>query len=281
MMRGLLFGCAIVVAAGCNDPTYFDDCRSLRVGDVPDGGGALQPDTDVVRIPYRNPNTDERHALTVRHDSLGLPADKPLPWVSIDDLPIEVEYVIHNLDDQPAQAFFSAVGCSDPDPGMAGGCATTGCCYDPGAFVDPLAVQEDQQPPPPMMGKAPIDLAPFEIRQGVFREDDFVESAKDLEAIARFPLTAPPDPATAFKVLNNRSDVSRDGMQMVPANDVYPQLAVITLHLAADAHVEVSYQVRVRDLNNKLLPDMTHLLSPAAGMTGDGGAASSCPMPAQ
>jgi hypothetical protein len=277
-MRIVLLGCALAAVAGCNDPSYFNERCALKTTDDPDGGMTITDDTDFVAIPFRKPDTDELRVLTDLQKARNLPmpagriangATGPrwVPWISTDDMPVEIEYTIHNLDGVPGKAFFSVVGCNEFSRGDP---MDNGNCYNPGAFVDPLANQENQVIPPPLMGSAPIDLQPGEAKALVFREDDFLEAAKNLEAIARYPSSN--DMSAPFKVITTRSDSCTTtvcpGRENVPPNDVYPQLTLINFHLSADIHVTVDYTVRVRDLHGRLQPNDDSLIAEANGDAG-------------
>lgn len=250
-MRGVyLLSCAgalVAVAgaswAGCNDPVYLTEYRSLQTTDA-DGGMGLASDTDTFSIPLRPPTTDERTMLTQEQMAKGLPM--PVPWVGVRDLPIEVEYSIHNLDAQPGKAFFTLLGGDEFG------------AYDPGAFVNPL--DPNAVAPPPLAGSSPIDLAPNATVQLTFREDDLAEAGVDLEAIVRYPGAA--DPSIPFKVLNSRSSVSNLGLEMVPPNDVTPAMVKLTFTLSADVHVQADYVVRVRNLDGRLAPAGSRNLYP-------------------
>jgi hypothetical protein len=247
-MRGVFLLCAAQLAsacAGCNDPIYLTEYRSLATSDATDGGtGTIAGDTDTFMIPIRRPNIDERNALAAEQMQKSLMM--PVPWVGVRDLPVEIQYTLKNLDAQPGKVFFMLTGGNEFG------------AYNQAAYVNPL--DPNAVTPPPLAGASPVDLAAGATYSGTFREDDIAEAAIDLEAIVRYPGAA--DMSIPFKVLNNRSNVSNVGLEMIPPNDVTPQQIGFIFTLNADVHVQADYVIRVRNLNNRLAPPGSKALYP-------------------
>jgi hypothetical protein len=232
-MRTLaLFGCAL--AAGCNDPTYIPGAKTLAT--MADAMGMIASDSDTFIVPIRRPNAAEQTARQDEQQAKMLPM--AVPWVGVRSLPVQVQYTIKNVDSVPAKAFFTASGGSEFG------------IYNPADFVDPN--DPEAIAPPPLLGGTPIDLAPGESRTLTFREDDVAEAAVDVEAIVRYP--GPGDQTIPFQVLTRRSDVDPIGTQMIPKDNVTPQMIIFTFTLAADAKVTAEYDVRVRNIDNRLSP---------------------------
>jgi hypothetical protein len=226
----------VVAATGCNDPTYIPEKRPLETQPGMMGMG-FTADTDLFVVPVRQPTKDEKKALTALQMKKML--TMAVPWVSTGDFEIEIEWSLKNLEADKVQAQLSLNGGNEFGD------------YVPALYVDPTANQEDQTPPPPLLGGTPIDLAAGEVRTGVFREDDLQEAALDLEAITRYPspgsgMNAP------FEVIEHNSTVSRIGLEGIPAGDVTPAMVRMSFLLSATGHVVVDYNVRVRDLTGKL-----------------------------
>jgi hypothetical protein len=234
----------LVLAAGCNRPTYLAQPRTLETTMDMMGMG-VQADTDLYVLPVRMPTPEEAQALLDEQMNLALPM--PVPWVGVRDFEIEILYSIKNLEDQKRQAFVTLDGGNEFGD------------YIPLNYVDPTADLDDQVVPPSLQGGFPIDLEANEIKTGVFREDQLRESALDLEAIVRYP-----DPAgilaTPFRTILNNSTANRLGLEGIPPGNVTPAMVRLQIGLSANGHVVLDYNVRVRDLTGKLTaPDAAEL----------------------
>jgi hypothetical protein len=234
LLLALVFGGA---TAGCNNPTYLFQRRPLETQADAMNQGAFTADVDLYVLPVRRPSQDERRALTQERMRLGLPMN--VPWVGVRDFDIEIQWSIKNLEPTAVTASFTVSGGNEFGD------------YDPGQYVDPTVIEEDQVAPPPLLGGTPIELAANEVRSGMFREDDLLEAATDLEAIIRYPAGGD-TLATPFQVLVRHSSASRIGLESIPGNDVIPAMVRFALNLAADGHVVLDYNVRVRDHSGKL-----------------------------
>ena len=237
MRARLMFVVVVAAWSGCSDPTYLSEKRPLETQPAAMGGG-FQADTDLYVLPVRRPNGSERQALQQEMQRKMLAM--PVPWAGTRDFDIEIEWSVKNLDAMPATVTFVVNGGNEFGD------------YVPAQFVDPTLPQEDQTPPPPLMGGTPITLQPNEVREGVFREDELREAAIDLEAITRYPDPNAGTLGTPFEVIEHDSTVSRVGLDAVPANDVTPAMVRYVFILGADAHVTADYTIRVRDYSGKL-----------------------------
>ncbi len=229
--------CVLVLAAcGCNNPTYLNDNGPLETMPAMMGGG-FSPATQLYVLPVRRPTQTERQALTRLQQQLML-AD-PVPWAQAKDFDIEIEWSVKNLDTTPATVIVALNGGNEFGD------------YVPGAYINPNANADNQAPPPDLLTSPPTVIDPGATQTGVFREDDLQESSLDLEAITRYP-SGGDALATPFMVIEHRSNVSRIGLESVPANDVTPMHVRYAFTVSADAHVVMDYMVRVRDHNGKL-----------------------------
>lgn len=224
----LLLACA----SGCNEPTYLKPERALET--MQQMGGGYADDELGYTIPIRKPSAGEQTALTDEQMAKGLP--QQVSWVGVRDLAVEIQLSVTNLDANPARVLVSLLGGNEFGE------------YDPTLYYN--VKDPEAAPPPPLVTTPPIHLQPGQTQNLVFREDQLAEAALDFEAILRYPSTPPM--STPFKVLNARSDVSRVGLEAVPANDVIPQLIILKPHLSADGHVTAAWVVRVRDLGGRL-----------------------------
>jgi hypothetical protein len=232
MRSRLLF--TVVALTGCNTPTFLPEHRPLET--VQDAmGGGYAADTDLYVFPVRQPTGDERKASQAEQRSLGLMM--PVPWVGTRDFAVQIQYSLKNLSNQPVTAFLTANGGNEFGD------------YVPDLYIDPTENAEDQTPPPPLLGGSPIDLAPNETKQLVFREDQIAEASLDLEAITRYP-SGGDIIATPFMVIAHDSSASRIGLDAIPQKDVTPLMVRFQLALSANGHVACDYNVRVRILGN-------------------------------
>jgi hypothetical protein len=243
-----------VVACGCNNPTYLFQTRPLETFQDPAamGQGGYQADTVLYVVPVRLPTMEEEMARQAEQMALGL--QQPIPWAGTRDFDIEIQYSIKNLESGKVNAFFTANGGSEFGD------------FDPALYVDVEADEEDQVPPPSLLGGSPIELAGNETKVGVFREDQVSESTLDLEAIIRYPAAAGPV-GTAFQVLLRNSTASRTGLEGIPEANILPAWVRFQLSLSATGHVVCDYAVRVRDHSGKLAkptdPPETLFVNPA------------------
>lgn len=242
--------CVLALAAcGCNNPIYLNSNGPLET--APGMMGGFAPAAGLYVLPVRRPTAAERRALDQVQQQLMLPDD--VPWAQAKDFDIEIEWSVKNVDTTAATVIVAVDGGNEFGD------------YVPGMYIDPNANQEDQAPPPDLLTSPPLVIDPGATQTGVFREDDLQESALDLEAITRFP-SGGDALATPFMVIEHRSNISRIGLEGLPANDVIPAHVRYAFTVSADAHVIMDYNVRVRDHNGKLAKptDMDLYVDPAA-----------------
>ena len=99
-----------------------------------------------------------------------------------------------------------------------------------------------------LMAPPPRTLGAGQTYQGTLREDDFIESELDLDAMGRWM-------APFAAVLINRSDVNPIGLEMVPPNVVIPAMQEIDVTLIAEQHMTCTFMVRVRSDDDQLLDE--------------------------
>jgi hypothetical protein len=227
-----------LLSGGCNNPSYLSENRPLetRMGTVM-GQTGYQADSDLYILPVRQPTDVEQQAL--QDDQNARMLMLPEPWAQRVDFDIEIEYTLKNLDPMMNQAFVTLTGGNEFGD------------YNPMLYINPLANQEMQTPPPPLSGGTPINLDANQIINGVFREDQIGEASIDLEAITRYP-SMDGVRQTPFEVVEHLSTVSQIGLDGVPPNDVTPMMVRFLLTLSSSGHVALDYVVRVRDHNAKL-----------------------------
>jgi hypothetical protein len=229
--------CVLLLAAcGCNDPVYLAETAPVENAAAMMGGG-FAPATALYVLPVRKPNAKERQELNDLKNRLMLPDQ--VPWAQARDFDIQIQWSVKNLDAASQTIIVTLDGGNEFGD------------YVPSAYIDPNANAEDQTPPPPLLTSEPLVVAAGATVAGVFREDDLQESALDLEAITRYP-SGGDALATPFMAIEHRSNVSRIGLENIPANDITPAHVRYQLTLIANAHAVLDYSVRVRDHNGKL-----------------------------
>jgi hypothetical protein len=195
-MQTTLFAVAMFVTTGAlacaNDPAYvscgsaaeadvcsLDTANSTGMGDTAGARGSLH-------VPVRPPDA----ALSRRTADLQatLPSDVTVPIYRLDQYDLSVEYVVRNLDGTPGQFKLQLNGANEA------------------AAWDPLLVppaDEEGPPTPGLAGDIPTNIAANAEVRGVFREDQLLEAAIDLDQITRANL----NPFAATLVVN-KNDLS-------------------------------------------------------------------------
>jgi hypothetical protein len=215
--------------------------------------GGVAPGTALYVLPVRRPTAMERQALGKLQAMYKLPM--PVPWAQARDFDIEIQYSIKNTDMQPDTVYVAINGGNEYGD------------YNPDQYVNPNANNEDQTPPPPLMASAPIVIQPGQTVTGTFREDQFQESAIDLEAITRYTDPSGGVMGTPFEAIEHLSTVSTIGLGGVPPNDITPAHVRYAFVLNSDGTAQMDYVVRVRDHNGKLgLPTDKNLYVSTAAM---------------
>ncbi len=234
-----------VPIAGCaKDPVYIAPTPAAV-----EVGGATGPAVAVstVIVPILNPTQADYDEHTQIAEGLMVAWDQ-VPDVRRDDLLLEVEWTIKNLDMEAGNATVSVVGANE------------WFSYDPNAFVvDP----DEDAPPPPLMGGAPIEIPALGTVSGVFREDELSEAAQDLDALTRWGVT----PERAMLTRWDTKDIVDDQGAFLWDGRAVPSLLQLDVSLAADRHMVLEFVLRVRDHSNRLAPNVTEtwmLVTPAA-----------------
>ena len=244
-----------LVLVGCtNQPQYVPcapmgpagmDVCTLEAGQDDGMGGTLAEAKGSVHIPIR-PEADWKPADRDRRVELMNTINDPaieVPIYRLEHYDISVEWTVRNLTATQSQFRVHLNGANE---------AFT---YDPSLIV--LDPEDDDAPEtPPLAGNIPIDIAPNGVVSGVFREDQLLEAAIDLDQITRgnvnpfratlttskydetFQPVTPYDPATMT-----------GGEVMGPAipRDAFRQIVRIDLVFEPRAHMILEYTVRVRE----------------------------------
>jgi len=228
---------SLLTAAACNaDPKYIAPAESLEVG-AP-GSDITVAETQIL-LPIRLEEELEAEERAMREAELGI----MIPFVRRSDLDISLEWTIRNLDpDGEAQARIHINGANEY------------FAYVPLAFVvDP----EEEETPPPLAGDIPILIEAGATISGVFREDDLLEAALDLELITRGGL----NPFAAMLEVHEELLAVDDQMGTVLPLEETAQLIRLDVSLIGNRHLVMEYAVRVRDHRS---PGLVHEMGLAA-----------------
>lgn len=244
-------GLAIALAAAAcnaNEPVYFAPRGPAIAGDPGAtgtggayGGGNLA--TQVVTLPFRAPDQDERARLRDEAQRLELPR---VAWLRRSDVRLSLDYTITNLDRAPGVAQVLVNGANEVTR------------YDVEAILAAYAMagtrEEDQIVLSLFSGK-PIEIPAGATVSGSVREDDFDEMALDLFALGMFN-------EEYAALLINHSHVNPKGLEMVPRQAPVPALYEIVVTLVANRTMEINFLVRVRDQGNRLRSGDQPLFAP-------------------
>jgi hypothetical protein len=252
--------------AGCaSDPEYL-------TFDEPLIGGVIDPMTQEVgyaktsiNLPIELETANDRAAREALAAKLGV----PVAFVGLDDIAVSVEWTLNNPTDAPAVAMVILNGGNDR------------FFYD--STLAP--VDEEEPAPPALLGNTPIMVPAKTQISGLFREDQLLEAAIDLESITR----ANQNPFRAILQINE-GDTSIQPMTIpdpndpnavsVPVGDPVPRQALaglsrLDLGLSTSAAMTLTYVVRLRDqrgivhkqLSNAPAGELT-MFAPAAYVPG-------------
>ncbi|MBC8074167.1 MAG: hypothetical protein IAG13_37955 [Deltaproteobacteria bacterium] len=227
--------------AGCNNPAYYQGAQRLAVtaADIAAAGGedSMTGNPTIGAyvqgeywLDFRDPGADELAEL----QPMGTMPAEQIPWIRAEELTISVPWKLTNETNAPITAWVLLDGATefyDYDPistyGAAGG------------------EDEDEVQYPSLLGFTPRNVAPGQVLQGEFREDDLREALYDLDVITRFcggPLA----------VLNHRHEADPAGTDAVPTDAVLAGAVMLRLTLGASGPATLEYSVRLRQSEAKI-----------------------------
>lgn len=218
---------ALVALPACNNPVYFEGFEQLVIdGSVetehPQIGAWVQTE---YWLDFAAPTAAELEELQPAGSE---PADM-IPWVQRGAYDFSVQWRLENTSDEEIEAWVTLDG------------ATEFFDWNPIAMYGIGGGEDAEELPfPSLLGFTPRHLAPGEVVQGEFREDDTIEAALDLDVLTRFC-------GGPFAVIHNRSEVSDAGMSAFPADAAVAGFVLVRLTLAADGPATLDYSIRVRD----------------------------------
>lgn len=239
----LATSCAALVAGCTEDPQYLQPQQALEVG-VPES--MVDTATAQITLPVRHELEEE----AAERAELAAELAAQVPYVRIDDLSISIEWTIKNLEELEGTARIMVNGGNE------------WFYYVPNVFViDP----EEDEEPPPLMGDIPLIIPAGGTRTGVFREDQLVEAAIDLELITRGALNPF---AAMLQIHEDTTEIASPGGGAVIPREAFAHLVQLDLAFTANRHMVLEYTVRVRDHRRPGLLHAELLDADAAELTG-------------
>jgi hypothetical protein len=219
----IIAGCCAGALAGCtDDPQYLQPQQALEVG-VPDS--MVTTATAQIVLPIRVELEEEGTERAELAAELGV----EVPYVRLDDLSVSIEWSIKNLEEVDGTARIMVNGGNEY------------FYYVPNVFVvDP----EEDEEPPPLMGDIPLVIPAGGIRTGVFREDQLLEAAIDLELITR---GATNPFAAVLQIHEDTTEIVDPGGGPAVPREAFAHLVLLDLAFTANRHMVLEYTVRVRD----------------------------------
>jgi hypothetical protein len=226
---------------------YLPGSMAIEAGIRDETNGLRSEATATLQLPIKTETAGDASA----REKLAAELDPvEVPYVRIGDLEIEVEWTIKNLDDSEGDATVELNGANEF------------FAYNPAVIVlDP----EDEDPPPTpgLAGDIPLTVPAGATISGLFTEDDLREAAIDLDQVTRgnvnpfrASLTISKN-ASAFQPLTPPNPMPAEGAgpydgQKADGPEIprkaFAGLTRIDLVFRATAHMELKYNVRVRDL---------------------------------
>jgi hypothetical protein len=240
-VAGLVLAFALLPSLACqeiNGPIYFKGPSPLL---ELTGTEKVPRITNALRMQFRSPNVDEKKTLQTEGEALKaadpMHRDITVPWVSRDEVHLELLFTVKNLDTDPGTFDVVVDGVNEYtkyDENIVSAALAQGN-NNAAVYLPLLTLHPD----------LPKTLAAGETYQGTVREDDFIEAEGDLDAMGRWM-------APFASVLVNRSDVNPIGLEMVPVGVVTPALMEIDVTFTSTKHMTCEWFVRVRDDDDRL-----------------------------
>lgn len=250
----------ILAVSGCsnvnNEPQYvgcapdgaapMDTCH--LEGGVDDGTGMLAEAKGSLHVPVK-PDTMWKKADAAKRAELQMtmPDGVMVPDLRLEHYDLEVEWTVTNLDSKKSQFRVDLNGANEM------------YTYDPSMII--LNPGDDEAPPtPPLAGNIPIDIEGNATVTGVFREDQLLEAAIDLDQITRGKV----NPFAATLTVSKNADMFQpltaavydpqtgDVTPGVPTGSPVPraafaQMVRVDLVFKPQTHMTLDYTLRVRE----------------------------------
>lgn len=250
----------IALAACANDPQYVQcgtsdtmDTCSLDSTQNLMGSGDEQFVKGSLHVPLKPETAD---LTKIRTDlQMTMPDGVEVPLYRLNQYDVSVEYTVKNLDDKPGQVKISLDGANEA------------FAWDPSMIMP----ADDEAPPAPhLSGDIPIDIQAGGQLDGIFREDQLLEAAIDLDQITRGNINM----YAATLTVNKNADTfqplsaqmapppgSNDPPMQTPDGPAVPRAAFrnmvrVDITMTTDAHMTLDFAIRVRPHVDDVIHDM-------------------------
>lgn len=230
-LGGALIVSLLLTSACAEDPRYVYPDGPISATPVVDDEAPPIPPVQLV-LPIRLEEASEAEDRTALAAELGV----EVPFVSIEDIDLSLEWTITNLEESDAQVRILLTGANEY------------FAYVPESFVvDP----EEEPTPPPLAGDVPLIVPAGGSISGVIREDQVREASLDLELITRGGL----NPFAAILESHaGLSEVPVEGGTAIP-EEALASLIRFDLGLRTNRSVRMSYALRAR---SHVSPNLIH-----------------------
>jgi hypothetical protein len=242
------------------DACHLDSADAVMMGTGKDAFMAVKGSIHVPVKPETAELTKARMALQAT-----MPAGVDVPLYKIDQYDVSLEYTVKNLDSTPGQIKIGLNGANE---------AFT---WDP-TLIMPAG---DESPPAPdLAGDVPIDIQENGEYDGLFREDQLLEAAIDLDQITRANINMYAATLTVNK--NDPSFQPLSAQQVPPMGSTMPPMQTamgsavpraafrnfvrVDILFKTDSHMTIDFNLRVRPHVNDVIHDMG-MNAPAAELT--------------
>ena len=227
----------IFALVGCtnNQPQYVG-CPEMPGAEKcvieADGASDLATQSGSLHVPVK-PDSAWRSVDRDRRMELQMEVDPSVivPVYRLEHYDLSVEWTVTNHDASPGRFFVDLNGANEE------------VAYDP-SLIDIDPAEDDEPPAPPLAGNIPIEIPANGTLQGVFREDQLVEAAIDLEQMTRGGFN--PFRATLTISKNDEAFSPLAGGAEIP-RIAWRQLVRVDIVFRPDRHMTLELNLRVRE----------------------------------
>jgi hypothetical protein len=226
-------------------PAPMDSCRFVAGEDDGTGNTARAGQLHIPVMPEADWDAiDQARRIELQDTMDRTNAGVVVPVVRLEHYAISVEWIVRNLENMDGTFRVDLNGANEE------------FAYD-NSMV--MRADDEDPPPPPLAGDIPTKIGPMGTVSGVFREDQLVEAAIDLDQITR----ANVNPFAAMLTINKNDDVIAEQYPTTydPATgettgggptgleipkDAWRQIVRIDINFRPDRRMEIEFAVRLR-----------------------------------